>query len=66
MEWQVVDIWGAEAVVAVCVEKWFADAIVARYPNGFEVRRLTLVPADRPGAPPQVDPDDPAAAEHRR
>lgn len=38
MEWIVIDKKGGGIIVAVCIEKWFADAIVARYQDGFEVK----------------------------
>lgn len=37
MNWLVIDCWGGDVVVAACMEKWFADAIVEKFPKGFEV-----------------------------
>ena len=39
-------------------QRWLAGLVAGR--------RLTSVPADRLGAPPQTDRDDTAAAEHSR
>ena len=41
MKWEVIDRFGGNAVVAICTEKHFADAIVARFPDGFEIVRQT-------------------------
>ena len=49
MEWIVIDEKGGGVIVAVCIEKWFANAIVARYPDVFKVKsRPTKRAADAP------------------